>query len=257
MPVGGPDLHPVHVGRRAAGRAPAGRSGRWRRRRRRPVPGASRARRPSARAARWCSGVGHRLVGGGPLGELGGADDDDHERQQPRRQEQHDGVAQATDGMGHGPPRSCGRIRRRGPRRQRQNFTAPRQVSPDAGCGPGTRACRRPEVHHGRAHLEGAAGRPRGLRARAVTEPLCSSRHRQVWPLRLLSISPSTSMRPSSGLALSFQSALALQRAPADDVVVVGHGGRGAGIGSERGEQGDGEDAGGGVHGELLGCGGR
>ncbi len=46
---------------------------------------------------------------------------------------------------------------------------------------------------------------------RALELPLCTIRQRQVWPERLLSISPSTSMRPSSGLAFSFQSVPPLQ----------------------------------------------
>ena len=41
---------------------------------------------------------------------------------------------------------------------------------------------------------------------RAETLPLCRIFQRQFCPLTLLSTSPSTSMRPFSGLALSFQS---------------------------------------------------
>ena len=82
------------------------------------------------------------------------------------------------------------------------------QLAGRARCGPGTRGgrCRR-RFTDDAAHLERAA---RGLRWCGCRGPTASRRgrirQRQVWPSRLLSISPSTSSRPSSGPTLSFQS---------------------------------------------------
>ena len=118
-----------------------------------------------------------------------GADDDDHERQQPRRQEQHDGVAgERAAGRSEGHRPATGLAGRR-PAGTELEVVVAGEVDDDA------------------ADLERAAGRPRGLRAAGRDRRRCARSFQcQVWPLRLLSTSASTSMRPSSSLALSFQS---------------------------------------------------
>ena len=56
----------------------------------------------------------------------------------------------------------------------------------------------------------------------ATIGPLCRIDQYHFWPLRLLSTSPSTSMRPSSGLALTFQVPLGLQLTGTPHVAVLG-----------------------------------
>ena len=99
----------------------------------------------------------------------------------------------------------------------------PRQVSPLRGIGGDAReavaSCRR-RRHAGPRRSRRApawcAGRARRLL------PFLLSFTSQVWPLRFWSTSNSTSMRPFSGLSLSFQSVARRAAAGADDVAVLG-----------------------------------
>ena len=76
-----------------------------------------------------------------------------------------------------------------------------------ARCGPGTRTRRCPrESTVTRRTSKEPLGPPVVRVPLADSEPSCTSRQRQVWPMRLLSTSPSTSSRPSSGPTLIFQS---------------------------------------------------
>ena len=88
-------------------------------------------------------------------------------------------------------PRSRGRPHRRGPRGRRSGR-----------CRPCSRACA--------ARRTTRWPPPSSTDPVATTAPLSLSFHAQVWPALLLSISASTSIRPSSALALIFQSVLAL-----------------------------------------------